>query len=217
MILGSAYGQNYVYDESYLDESFLEFKLKLTNSIIRKDTAELYSLLADTLYNGPNRCNNQPKECFKKNFRNQTLRIEEMAFWGEIYAAISFGFANYKKENGGNYFQAPSFRKYFFSSDFSELLVLGYNVNIREKPSKDSKILETVSFEKLKYNNHMISDSPSAYNYIDGKFWYEVVLKNDEKGYIIEDYVSPYYNTDLRVKKINGQWKITAIAQGPGC
>ena len=210
-------GQNYIYDESFKDESFLRFKVEVVEAVVDKDTSKLFSLLADTVHLTKDACSYAPKECFMSSFRNSILPVSEQSIWEEMYEAVKFGFAIERDYRNDWIFRAPSFRKYFNDPTFKTLLVLGYNVNVREKPSIESNILTRLSFQTILYNNPMISDSSTAYNYINGKFWYEVILPDGKKGYIIEDYVSPGILKDVITKKFPSGWKITAISNGPGC
>ena len=48
-----------IQDESYQDESFWKFKIKLESCIIRKDTTQLKAFLAESIHDSNDGCGNQ--------------------------------------------------------------------------------------------------------------------------------------------------------------
>lgn len=221
LLVTALFAQHYVQDESYKDKSFVRFKVKLLQAILDRDTNQLFPLLADNVHLSDEECSFAPKSCFKDQFK--LLPVKQHYIWDDLYRIVSQGFSQTKIKNniyrlaekGDIVFQAPSYLKRFDDNGSKYLLVLGQNVNVREKPSTGSKIIGQVSYQKLKYHDPAVSNSKSAFKVVDGKQWYEVILPNGKKGYIIEDYVSAAIDKELSVKKINGQWKIITYYNPP--
>lgn len=216
--------QQVIRDDSYSDPDFLAFKVNLLKAIIHKDTSELFALVADDVTTSDNVCDRLPSECFKDIFRELPSNINPA--WDELYRAVSYGFVSTKVKQsipgyarkGERVFQAPSYMP-LLPEDDGRLLVLGNYVNVREQPGSDGRVLTRVSYQKLPYNDPYTSPSISAYTLIDGKLWYEVLLEDGQKGYIMEDLVSASLNREISVKKVDGQYSIISFYQRPrpGC
>lgn len=216
--------QNIIRDDSYTDPNFVAFKVDLLKAIIHKDTTELFALVADDVTISDEVCDRLPSECFKDIFRELPPNINPA--WDDLYRAVSYGFVSTKikqsipgyARKGEMVFQAPSYSP-LIPEDDGRLLVLGSNVNVREQPGSDGKVLTRVSYQKLAYNDPFTSPSLSAYTLIEGKLWYEVILPDGTKGYIMEDLVSASLDRELSVKKVDGQFSIISFYQRPrpGC
>lgn len=217
------FAQQVIRDDSYSDPEFLAFKVDLLKAILHKDTSELFALVADDITTSDEVCDRLPSECFKDIFRELPANINPA--WDELYRAVSYGFVSTKVKQsipgyarkGERVFQAPSYMPLL--PDDGRLLVLGNYVNVREQPGADGKVLTRVSYQKLSYNDPFTSPSLSAYTLIDGKLWYEVLLAEGQKGYIIEDLVSASLSREISVKKVDGHYSIISFYQRPkpGC
>ena len=51
----------------------------------------------------------------------------------------------------------------------------------------------------------------------DGIDWLEIYLENDKMGYIAEKYTSYKIIKELKIAKVNGEWKIIWYYNKPGC
>ena len=206
-----------VYDQSFRDLSFVRFKNQLTEAILDKDTSKLFPLLAPEIHINDNGCSYAPKECFMAEFRLPGPDRDKL--WSDMLKAVSFGFSHtvlkdavYRLAGKGEaVFQAPSYLKSFDSKNNQQLLVLGQNVNIREKPTQYSKVIAQASFETLKYDDPLSTGSRSDFFFDDGKQWYRVTLRDGRTGYMMEDFTSASLTRELTVKKVNGEWKIISF------
>ncbi len=206
-----------VYDQSFRDQSFLKFKVKLLEAILEKDTDKLSMLLADNVHVDDEACSYASKVCLLNEFKQSKTEADKL--WDEMYRVASFGFSqNTMKDaiyrlagKGEVIFQAPSYLRSFHDKGSQYLLVLGQNVNIREKPSTSSKVVAQASFEPLKYVDPMKTGLRSDFHFVNGKQWYEVELQGGRKGFILEDFVSASLDRELSVKKVNGEWKIISF------
>ncbi len=216
--------QQIVKDDSYNDPTFVAFKTKLLGAVLYKDTTALFTLADDGVKTADEICDGVPITCFKDIFREVPAQVNPA--WNELYRAISYGFnettvkrtiPGYARK-GEVIFQAPSYQEYLPERD-DQLLVLGEMVNVRYAPSPTSTIITRVTNKRLLFNDPYNSPSLTAFNLVDGKLWYEVILSDGQRGYIHEDYVSASLTRELSVKKVEGEWKIISFYKKPtpGC
>ena len=205
------------YDQSFRDASFAKFRAQLTQAVVDRDTAQLFALLAPQVHVNEDGCNYAPKQCFMNELKQGGTEAEKL--WSDMLKVISFGFSqNVIKNNiyrlaseGETLFQAPSYLKSFDDKNKTQLFVLGQGVNIREKPSVNSKVIAQASFQTLSYIDPLVTGLKSDFHFLNGKQWFEVILPDGRTGYVIEDYVSANINRELSVKKVNGEWKIISF------
>ncbi|WP_196887710.1 SH3 domain-containing protein [Aureivirga sp. CE67] len=202
-------------DDSYLDTDFVKFKTSLMQSVISKDEAGFAKHLASKVLIMKDVCDS-PK-CSKDAVIQYFFSDDNnpQSSWKSFFNTFRFGFMRVEENPKEFAFFAPSF-KYNLESE-SKLLILGENVNIRKKPSLNAKIIKKASYEEFEYNDDSNTFSESNINVNDGYLWLEVFLKNGEKGYVVAKLTSYYYDTQIKVEKINGQWKITEIIEPIGC
>jgi len=206
-----------IYDQSFRDLTFVRFKNQLTEAILDRDTGKLFPLLAPQVHVSDDGCSYAPKECFMAEFCESGPDRDKL--WDDMLKAVSFGFSQtvlndaiYRLAGKGEViFQAPSYLKSFDDKNNQYLLVLGQNVNIREKPTPYSKVVAQASFESLKYIDPVLTGQRSDFYFADGKQWYQVILRDGRVGFIIEDFASVSLKRELSVKKVNGEWKIISF------
>lgn len=202
-----------IHDESYTDASFWEFRLKLEQSIQNKDTTAFKELMADTVFESKNGCSICPKDQF---FSALSMSSEDEAnMWSDLQSIVRYGFSRINQESnlGGYFFEAPSFRKN--SDQFTSVVLLGENINIREKPHLKSPVLQQASFEAFDCDCNIADMTESTYQEINGLAWLEIKLKNTQKGYVAVKHTSYQLSRSIIVRKVNGDWKITAYSYPP--
>lgn len=219
-----ANAQQIIKDDSYNDPEFVKFKMQLVEAVLKRDTTLLFALVDDRVLVSDEPCGQIPLNCFKDIFRGVPASVNPA--WDDMYRAISFGFSeNHIRQNMPGYahkgevvFQAPSYQSRVPDNN-KQLLVLGQMVNIRQSPDVHAPVVDRVTFKKLDYNDPLTSSSVTAYNRVNGKMWYEVLLADGSKGYIIEDYVSASLQREISIKKVDGTFKIISFYQRaqPGC
>ncbi|MCP4442112.1 MAG: SH3 domain-containing protein [Aureispira sp.] len=215
--------QAYVLDESYKDESFLAFKLKLVQALLDRNVSEIKELVSDDII-----AMKDPSFPGKKGFVHDFMKDKKATqqFCKDALKLISFGFRKGKlddleKERGyTKVFYAPSFHRdfdycYGGTKYQDKALILGDNVNVRERPTSKSPAIGQVSYEILEFqspiDDHwepLVRENTEPHP--KGKYWYAVKLKDGKIGYIIEDYVSDNYYIDLRVAKTKEGWKVVS-------
>jgi len=210
LFCGLSQGQ-YIYDESFKDESFIRFKLKFTQAVLDNDTLTLYDMIADSVYKDCIQMDKSSKEYLIKQLRNG------LSMWNDrlrkkLLEYTSLGFARYEIgeyhwhhgkieiRNESVVYEMPSCAKHAYA------FVKAENVNIREKPSIESNILKTVSLVPINLGKGF---SDQELCYYDKEFcWIKVILPNNCEGYISLKYLFINDQETMVFQKINGEWKI---------
>ncbi|MFY7669570.1 SH3 domain-containing protein [Tenacibaculum sp. MEBiC06402] len=210
-------------DESYKDKSFWEFKTELEYCIVKKDLNKLRSFLASGILVAKDACS-QP-ECSKDEFMQYFFGDggDNEAAWNELLSVVRLGFFKTQKrdlfytlkKSEAGYFAAPSYLNKINTD--KEVIILGENVNIRQKPSLKAKVLRMVSYEKFKCDCNIVDNKPTTIQNVDGIQWLEIKLPNGETGYVSLDLTSYKIEKEITIGKINGKWKILSYYTAPGC
>lgn len=219
--------QEYILDESYRDRDFLAFKLKFVQALLDEDVEAIKSMVGEHIT-----AQKDPEFLGKKGFVAHFLKDKKSTkeFCKHALKLISFGFREttpdeFDKKNGyTKKFYAPSFHshfQYYYTSTKhkhktkAQALILGENVNVREKPTIKAKVIDRISYEIVEYQFPI--DDPwqpevrkTTQSLPEGKYWYAIKLKNGKIGYVIEDYVSDNYYIDLCVAKTPNGWKLVS-------
>lgn len=207
-------------DESYLDIEFLKFKNDLLECVINKDTAKLKEFLADKVFESKDLCGYPG--CNKVDFIKYYFNEGAEETWDTMLKIIRFGFVRDTDQNpqrivphDSMIFYGPSYLKYVDTDN--EVIILGENVNIREKPSLNAKAIRKASFEKFKCDCNILTTKETTYQLIDGINWLELKLESGEIGYVASGFTSYDLIKEMTIARIDGKWKIISFFQEAGC
>ncbi|WP_408040884.1 SH3 domain-containing protein [Tenacibaculum amylolyticum] len=186
-------------DESFTDETFWDFKVTLANCVLIKDRNALKNKLNDKVIECWDAfdCAGQGG-CDKNNFMNIFFKDGNSKHWNILKQIIRFGFKK-MEDSTGYYFIGPSYTE----KDLS-IIVLANNLNVRNKPSIQSKVLKTIS-----YGYYQCTTDESGLPIIFNNSWYELIFENGETGYISKKFTTKAIDRQLKIAKVNGVWKIT--------
>jgi len=194
-------------------KSLNELQTRLVEALEKRDLNLLRPLLADTLTDGaadggadcPGGC---PVDTFlalkfadentKGNFYNAFLRIAKAGF-----APV--------QDNPNVYF-APA---YSLKLRENELFIVGKNVNIREKPGTQAKIVSQKSYEKITYvpdENEMPQTAEK-----DDYYWVKIKLSGGKIGYVASKFTSMAYYQDIEATQKDGKFMITGFIDAFVC
>ncbi len=228
----SLFGQSQYYlDESESDTSFQHFIEELTEIVAQRDTTRLFLLLADSIIESKDGCDYGTKTCFIESMRFREDG-DTSYFWTDAEKVLSFGFYQQlqspeyplsRLEKGEKNFQAPSYLKIGFDP-FTTLFVHAERVNVREKPTVNSKVLTQITHDTLSYFNVMIDEANginwprnTAWTDAEGYSWVPVKLRDGRFGYIAERFTSLSILKEMTISKIKEEWKIVSFYNPPGC
>jgi hypothetical protein len=198
-------------NEAYKDSALTDFVCKLQYAIFNKDKNFLLSVVDKNIKNDFG--GNDGFEAFKKIWQ---LEKDNSPVWFYLSKLISLGgtFSNFKSDTiSKTSFVFPYVYNLDVANDtidiFSLMAITSNNVNVREKPEKNSKTLGQLSYDIVSV------DYERSYPSSDKKKWYYVTtLDKKISGYVFFEYLWSPVGYRLFLNKIKGQWKITALIAG---
>jgi hypothetical protein len=193
-------------DEGASDPSFAAFRKKLLSAVERKDNAYILTIVDPKIKNGFG--GNDGIAEFKKQWKNSD------EFWREFSAVIKGG-GQFTADGAGrkNSFMAP----YLFTAwpegldAFEYSAVFGNDVNLREKPDANSKVLT-----KLSYNVVKVDQTETRRGLPDDEDpkWVKIETLGGIKGWMSAPYVRSSIDYRAGFEKIRGVWKLTFFLAG---
>lgn len=194
-------------DEAAKDASFLAFRTKLIAAAERKDLKYVMGVMDPKIelsFGG---------HTGLKDFRE--LWKDEAAFWREFLAVMKNGggFAP-PTEASGRMFVAP----YTFShwpdgfDAFDHHVIFGNNVNLREKPAMDAKVIEKLSYNILKITGAQPETTDAEPD--KEAEWYRVETLGGKKGWVKSEFVRSPIGYRAGFEKKRGVWKMTFFIAG---
>ena len=196
-------------DEAKKDASFFAFRTKLITAVEKKDSKYILSIVDRDItlgFGGDDGIAN-----FKKLWK---IEQKDSEFWKEFAVVI---------KNGGSFigegrnklssFAAP----YLFTAwpedldVFEHQAIFGTNVNLREEPNTESKVVSQLSYNivKIDYDNSKQdgedNDSPS---------WFKVETLGGKKGWVKADFARSSIDYRAGFEKKRGVWKMTFFVAG---
>ena len=195
-------------DDAKKDPSFLAFRTALIAAAERRDANYIYSIVDRNIklgFGGEDGIGN-----FKKTWK---LTNKDSEFWAEFLTVIKNGGAFSEK---GRLFTAP----YTFSSwpedidAFEYLAVFGNNVNLRDAPSKDGKVIGSLSYNIVRVDSEKSVMSNAARDE-DRRFtWYKVTTLGGKEGFVSADFVRNSIDLRAGFEKVRGKWRMTFFLAG---
>lgn len=204
----ASFAQNTISDNSYLDESFIEFKIKLENSILKKDSQKLEELLYDRILDCCDSFDCAGFDgCKKSDFIKIFFGDSNSLHWNKLKQIVRYGFLRMKDTVKYKHIitsrDSLIFRAPFYSLRPKEVMILAENLNVRNEPSFNSRILSSVFF-----NKYICYTDENGLAKIYNDDWIKLKLPNDSYGFVLKEYTSEEVDRTLKVAKINGEWKI---------
>lgn len=196
-------------DEASLDPSFAAFRAKLIDAAERRDAKFILATLDPKInlsFGGQ-----QGIADFKAMWKIESGGKE---FWAEFLPVIKNG-GTFVRENGKrtNLFYAP----YTFNSfpedldGFEHFAIFGSNVNLRESPDSESKIVARLSYNVVKPEVDLLVKGGEA-----GKIggWRKVRTLGGLTGYVKSEFVRSPIDYRAGFEKKRGVWKMVAFIAG---
>ncbi len=194
-------------DEAAKDRSFLAFRTRLIAAAERKDAKFIDSII------DPDIKISFGIENGAANFRKfWNPEAKDSKFWEEFTAVIKNGGAFFGEgRNKYNAFAAP-FPHTSWPDDldaFEHQLIFGTNVNLREGPSVEAKVLD-----RLSYNVVKAVQDPEAPMSEERPEWIKIETLGGKSGYVNSRYVRSPIDYRAGFEKKRGQWKMTFFVAG---
>lgn len=195
-------------DQAGQDPSFVAFRTKLIAAVERKDAAFILSILDRKInlsFGG-----DEGVADFKRIWKINSKKTE---FWSEFTPVIKNGGTWRKDEGPGRTFYAPySFDAFPEDIDmFTHYVVFGSNVNLREEPSMESKVVA-----QLSYNIVTVEDDPEseAGKIRNGRGWSKLKTLGGLSGWAKNEFVRSPIDYRAGFEKKRGGWKMVAFIAG---
>lgn len=195
-------------DQAAQDPSFLAFRAKLIAAAEKKDAAFILSTLDPKInlsFGG-----DAGIADFKRIWR---INAKNSKFWDEFLPVIRNG-GTWRKDGGpGKTFYAP----YTFDSfpedidTFTHDAIFGSNVNLREAPSADARVVT-----QLSYNVVTVETDPAteAGKIRETRGWTAVKTLGGQKGWVKNELVRSPIDYRAGFEKKRGVWKMVAFIAG---
>jgi hypothetical protein len=200
-------------DEAKEEPSFLAFRTKLIAAAERHDVKYILSVLDPKieLSFGGHSGIADFKTFWKINSRNSK-------FWDEFLAVM---------KNGGSFtgdgrnrlssFAAP----YVYTvwpedlDAFEHHVIFGTDVNLREAPSTDAKVIDKLSYNVVKFDDQLSTRKKTGAGEEDWEYeWYRVETLGGKKGFVNAAFVRSAIGYRAGFEKKRGVWKMTFFIAG---
>lgn len=196
-------------DHSTKDPSFLEFKTKLEKAIQTKD-AKFIESISDPEISFAFEEGSIGKKKFLKSW-NLDKNPKTSLFWEEFAKITKLGYA---VDNEGLWTVPYFFSKYPENIDpYSDSLVIGDRVNIRELPDKNANVLTQISWEFVK---NMYDQKIGQEKKKEGEtcLWKKICLPSGKVGFVCDQFLrSPFsYRAGFLMKQ--NKWQMVFFTTG---
>lgn len=195
-------------DEASQDASFLAFRTKLIAAAERKDAAFILSILDPKInlsFGG-----DEGIADFKRIWK---VNSKSSKFWDEFLRVIKYGGTWWKEKSVPKVFYAPyTFNTFPEDIDsFTHEAIFGSNVNLREGPSAESRVVA-----QLSYNIVTVETDPDteAGKIREKRGWSKVKTLGGLEGWVKNDLVRSPIDYRAGFEKKRGVWKMVAFIAG---
>ncbi|GAB1540989.1 hypothetical protein NUACC21_36580 [Scytonema sp. NUACC21] len=189
--------------------SFYQFRERLKQAIRERD-AKFIRAIADP----------KIKITFGSPIPFSSLRFDNpnSLSWTRLERIISIGCTPYEAPPGVkiNAYQCPHVSQASLGDPFSDVYIVGENINVRAQPRNDSQVIGVLSDEVVKSNptgfSRLTQQQQQEQQTFDG--WQPIITPAGQQGYISSRYA--YYPAGYRARFENkqGQWKMTVFITG---
>ncbi|MBX3292224.1 MAG: SH3 domain-containing protein [Acidobacteria bacterium] len=198
-------------DEASKDASFLAFRNRLITAVDKKDARYIYSIVDPRIqlsFGG-----DAGLATFKRVWKLERANSE---FWKEFGLVIRNGGRFINEPNAPKQFAAP----YTYSAwpddldSFEHLSIFGFDVNLRERPSTDSRVLGQLSYNVVRVDTSKSVTRKAGGRELGGFTWYYVETLGGKKGYVSADYVRSPIDLRAGFERKRGAWRMTYFIAG---
>lgn len=195
-------------DEAAKDPTFAAFRKKLISAAERRDAKFMISIVDPNIklgFGGVDGIAN-----FKKEWK---ITSKNSKFWAEFLTVMKNG-GGFDK--GGKLFTAP----YTFSSwpddidSFEYMAIFGNNVNLRETPSMDGRVVASLSYNLVSVDSEKSIMTDAAKEEDREYTWYKVKTLGGKEGFVKSEFVRSSIDFRAGFEKKRGQWKMIFFLAG---
>ena len=190
-------------DESAKDPSFVTFKTQLQKAVKAKDDAFLLNTIDPQVHFSFG--DDPGKKNFKKYFSLEQ-KPKDSNVWKILEDTLKLGFFLNPEGNFVSPYLFENFPQDLDPTSYS--VVSGTNVNVREAPSTNAKVLEKLSHSvvAMEYGEEIPKTGECN--------WQKVCLANGTTGYICDKYLRSPLDYRIFFEKKKHKWMITTFIVG---
>lgn len=205
-------------DDTARIPGFAPFAARLKQAVATRDADFIRSLLLqDTMAGyGPNDFVRQTNlEAAHSEARQKWARgldDPQADFWKDMELYLPWG-AEWSE--AGQIASYPNFGDSPMNDRWlGDALVKGASVNVREAPSRSSKVLTTLSWEIISGGPKELRRSNDWSLVEHGRYYVKVRLPDGRMGYIHNDFILSDLCKRVGFQRVNGEWKLKWYASG---
>jgi hypothetical protein len=194
------------------DTSVIKFISDLKVVISQKDGKRLLSIVDSDVkisFGGSHGLND-----FKEIWKPQNQNSE---IWPLLNKLVTLGGVFMKNSGSTVRFVLPYVNEVEGGDHYKVLVVTGKNINVRERPNLNSKILGQLTYDvvDMDYSKSVLTKNVSLPEYADSKDWFFVeTLDKKLRGFVYWEFLWSPIGYRMFLDKINGTWKITGLIAG---
>lgn len=202
--------QGQVPADSYPYDDFQYFRTQLKICVAKKDTALLYPLLFDRVLECWDAFDCAGKEgCLKRDFIRIFFSDTSSKEWETLNRLVEMGFRKTPDTVHYQFLHHPRSIDCFVSPQYIvaplKVYILTNNSKVYDTPSSEAQLLKTISCGNYTYQQDEY-ENPKIYD----DNWLKLLFVDGSSGFVEIKNTSESINRELRVSKINGEWKIIA-------
>ena len=198
-------------DEGIKDRSFAAFRTTLIAAAERKDVNYILSILdvdVTSSFGG-----HEGISDFKSFWK---ISEKNSRFWHEFLLVMRNG-GTLERSGGKTTFTSP----YLFSAmpedldQFEYHAIFGNNVNLRERPSPDARVIDRLSYNIVKIDEPSAIKRKTGTGESDWEYeWHKVVTLGGKKGWVKAEFVRSPIDYRAGFEKKRGVWKMVFFLAG---
>lgn len=196
-------------DQVLAGSSFYQFRERLKQAIRDRD-ANFINEIADP--------NIQTTFGLPQDFSELGFNNPRSLAWKHLERIINVGCTPYEAPAGVEIdaFQCPHISQSAVGDPYTDVHILGENVNVRAEPQENSPVIETLTNELVQADStgydRLTEQQREEIETVDG--WRPVITPSGRRGYVSSRYAYLPVGYRARFENKNGTWKMTIFIAG---
>jgi hypothetical protein len=190
-------------DEGPRDASFARFRQKLLAAARQRDRQAIWSIVDPRIEWSFGADNGKP------GFMQHWTEARRGALEAELIRVLSLGGTF---SNKGEFWAPYVFSRWPDRYDaFEYQVITGKNVNVRQRPSGDSPVVATLSYDIVKPAPDPPTAAPSP---VGPHGWVQIITPSGTRGFVADQYIRSPIDYRAGFKKSRGRWRMTFFVAG---
>lgn len=138
--------------------------------------------------------------------------------WKRLERLLSIGCTPYEAPAATTVeaYQCPSLSQSAIGDPFSDIHIIGTNVNVRSQPSAESETIGTLTHELVKFDSAGFEQLTEQQRNLSQTFdgWMPIITPEGKRGFVSSRYAYFPAGYRARFEQRQGQWKMTIFIAG---